>query len=178
TYASAEAIWRNPITGMADCCARTENGHAAAALLRSVMNSRRLTAAPEAWTTDRSNFYAVSERGDVRFGPIADITTSPSYWFAFFDLRFGLSEPPSAPFTPPVTPPTVPPTTVPTAPPTGPAALLPSRAPWLAPCCAPPTTPCALAMTGTATAPRIPTRINVAFICILQLKNKEAYRVS
>src|SRR5215471_14617775 len=52
------------------------------------------------------------------------------------------------------------------------------RAPWLAPCCAPPTTPCALAMTGTARAPRIPTRINVAFICILQLKNKEAYRAS
>src|SRR5215510_9470753 len=107
----------------------------------------------------------------VRFGLKADMATSPSYWFVFFGLRFGLSETPSAPFTPPVTPPTVPPTTVPTAPPTGPAALLPSRAPWLAPCCAPPTTPWAFAMSGIARPPRIATRINVAFIYILLSEN-------
>jgi hypothetical protein len=31
---------KNPITGMADCCARTSIGHTAAALPRSEMNSR------------------------------------------------------------------------------------------------------------------------------------------
>ena len=33
--------WRNPITGIAGCCARAASGHAAAAPPRSVMNSRR-----------------------------------------------------------------------------------------------------------------------------------------
>ena len=56
---------RNPTTGMADCCARTANGHAAAALLRSVMNSRRLIAAPEAWTPNRSNFYRYTGRAEM-----------------------------------------------------------------------------------------------------------------
>ena len=32
---------RNPITGIAGCCARAASGHAAAAPPRSVMNSRR-----------------------------------------------------------------------------------------------------------------------------------------
>ena len=32
---------RNPITGIADCCARAASGHAAAAPPSSVMNSRR-----------------------------------------------------------------------------------------------------------------------------------------
>src|SRR5215470_13201738 len=50
---------------MADCCARTANGHAAAALLRSVMNSRRLIAAPEAWTPNRSNFYRYTGRAEM-----------------------------------------------------------------------------------------------------------------
>ena len=35
---------RNPITGIAGCCARAASGHAAAAPPRSVMNSRRFTA--------------------------------------------------------------------------------------------------------------------------------------
>src|SRR4051794_15840175 len=34
---------RNPITGIADCCARPTSGHAAAAPPSSVTNSRRLT---------------------------------------------------------------------------------------------------------------------------------------
>ena len=39
----AQAIWllRNPITGIAGCCARAASGHAAAAPPSSVMNSRR-----------------------------------------------------------------------------------------------------------------------------------------
>jgi len=61
---------------MADCCARTAIGHAATALPRSVMNSRRLTAASEAWTTDRSNFYADFGRGRSRFGSEADMRSA------------------------------------------------------------------------------------------------------
>src|SRR5215831_12127776 len=34
--------WRNPITGIAGCCARAPSGQAMAAPLASVMNSRRL----------------------------------------------------------------------------------------------------------------------------------------
>ena len=44
TYVSSDAGWRNPITGIAGCCARAASGHAAAAPLRRVMNSRRFTA--------------------------------------------------------------------------------------------------------------------------------------
>jgi hypothetical protein len=33
---------RKPITGIADCCARAANGHAATATPRTVINSRRL----------------------------------------------------------------------------------------------------------------------------------------
>jgi hypothetical protein len=38
---------RDPITGIVGCCARAANGHAAAAPLRSVMNSRRCMSAPK-----------------------------------------------------------------------------------------------------------------------------------
>src|SRR5215469_18381530 len=41
---SADAEWRNPITGIAGCCARAASGHVAA-LPRSVMNSRRFIVA-------------------------------------------------------------------------------------------------------------------------------------
>src|SRR5262245_29981660 len=34
-------VWRNPITGIAGCCAPTGSGHATAAAPTSVMNSRR-----------------------------------------------------------------------------------------------------------------------------------------
>src|SRR5262245_25705859 len=44
-------------------CALAMSGHVAAPPPRSVMNSRRLIVAPEAGTTDRSNFHAYSERG-------------------------------------------------------------------------------------------------------------------
>jgi hypothetical protein len=37
----AVALLRNPITGMADCCARAANGQAAAALPSIETNSRR-----------------------------------------------------------------------------------------------------------------------------------------
>ena len=38
---TAVVLLRNPITGIAGCCARTASGHAAAAPPSSVMNSRR-----------------------------------------------------------------------------------------------------------------------------------------
>jgi hypothetical protein len=38
---SGDLVLRNPITGIAACCARAANGHAAAAPPRTVMNSRR-----------------------------------------------------------------------------------------------------------------------------------------
>jgi hypothetical protein len=47
---------KNPITGMADCCARTANGHAVAPP-RKVMNSRRLMAAPRLRTSHRSGSH-------------------------------------------------------------------------------------------------------------------------
>jgi hypothetical protein len=43
TLISAEVPPRNPITGIAVCCARAASGHAAAAPPSKVMNSRRLT---------------------------------------------------------------------------------------------------------------------------------------
>ena len=45
--AAGDPAPKNPITGIAGCCARATSGHAAAAPSR-VMNSRRLIAAPEA----------------------------------------------------------------------------------------------------------------------------------
>src|SRR6516164_5777264 len=40
---AAVVLRRKPITGTADCWARAASGHDAAVLLRSLMNSRRLT---------------------------------------------------------------------------------------------------------------------------------------
>ena len=58
---------KNPMTGcFAACCARAASGNAAAALPRSVMNSRRLIVAPEGLDGDRSNSYVRSGRGAVR----------------------------------------------------------------------------------------------------------------
>ena len=42
TNGSGELLFRNPITGIAGCCARAASGHAATAPPRRVMNSRRL----------------------------------------------------------------------------------------------------------------------------------------
>ena len=39
---AAAVLLKNPITGIAGCCARAANGHAATAPPKSVMNSRRL----------------------------------------------------------------------------------------------------------------------------------------
>ena len=44
--ACADCPFRNPITGIAGCCARAASGQAAAALPSSVMNSRRFTRSP------------------------------------------------------------------------------------------------------------------------------------
>jgi len=41
TAVSGDEEWRNPITGIAGCCARAASGHAAAPPSR-VMNARRL----------------------------------------------------------------------------------------------------------------------------------------
>src|SRR5262249_6931752 len=42
----SEALLRNPITGIADCCARAARGQAATAPPSSVMRSRRFTRSP------------------------------------------------------------------------------------------------------------------------------------
>src|SRR5262245_8359271 len=42
TYAPGEAMWRNPITGMAGCCARAASGQTTAEPAITLMNSRRL----------------------------------------------------------------------------------------------------------------------------------------
>src|SRR5690348_17205 len=44
---SGDCPLMNPITGIAACCARAENGHVAAAPPTRLMNSRRLIAAPD-----------------------------------------------------------------------------------------------------------------------------------
>jgi hypothetical protein len=44
-YPSSDVLLRNPITGIAGCCARAASGHAAA-LPSSVMNERRLIGHP------------------------------------------------------------------------------------------------------------------------------------
>jgi hypothetical protein len=74
---------RNPITGMAGCCARAESGQAAVVLARSVMNSRRCMSAPSLWTEHPNGSNKLSalppkadirQRScDVRFVPKADI---------------------------------------------------------------------------------------------------------
>ena len=45
-YVSGDVALRNPITGIAGCCARAASGHAAAAPPSSVMNSRRFIRSP------------------------------------------------------------------------------------------------------------------------------------
>ncbi len=45
-YWPGAVVLRNPITGIAGCCARAASGHATAAPPRSVMNSRRFIRSP------------------------------------------------------------------------------------------------------------------------------------
>jgi hypothetical protein len=45
-YPSADALLRNPTTGIAGCCALAASGHATAAPPMSVMNSRRFIRSP------------------------------------------------------------------------------------------------------------------------------------
>src|SRR5436309_10059969 len=45
-YTPDVSLLRNPITGIAGCCARAASGHVAAAPPRSVMNSRRFIQSP------------------------------------------------------------------------------------------------------------------------------------
>jgi hypothetical protein len=47
-YASGDAAWRNPITGIAGGCACAARGQAAILPPINVMNSRRLTGYPQA----------------------------------------------------------------------------------------------------------------------------------
>jgi hypothetical protein len=54
----ANSLSRNPITGIADCCARAVGGHAAAAPPSSVMNSRRFTRSPRRRTPTQRVHHA------------------------------------------------------------------------------------------------------------------------
>src|SRR5262245_21202936 len=74
---------RNPIVGsLPVCCADVLMGHVAVALTISVMNSRRLIAAPEALRGHRTDLLfsleGVDDRGDVRFRSQADICGATS----------------------------------------------------------------------------------------------------
>ena len=60
------------------CCARAASGHAAAAPPSSVMNSRRLIAAPEAQDEASYRLRLAHWKGaaDVRFGSLADMCSA------------------------------------------------------------------------------------------------------
>ena len=60
---SGDAEWRNPITGIAGCCARATPGHVAAAPPTSVMNSRRRISAPWLRTRHRNGSNEHFHRG-------------------------------------------------------------------------------------------------------------------
>src|SRR5215472_11362946 len=89
---AAVVLRRKPITGTADCWARAASGHDAEVLLRSLMNSRRLTGfTPSAENHlksntlfDRAPCTALQQNGaaHVRFGSKADIRRCLS------DVRF------------------------------------------------------------------------------------------
>src|SRR5262245_20435091 len=75
---------RNPIVGsLPVCCADVLMGHVAVALTISVMNSRRLIAAPEALRGHRTDLLfsleGVDDRGDVRFGSKADMCSARAH---------------------------------------------------------------------------------------------------
>ena len=71
---SNEPPWRNPMTGIAGCCARAAIGHAAAAPLSSVMNSRRFSldhlvgAAGHDWIGTRGSDNSESSGAGRRLG--------------------------------------------------------------------------------------------------------------
>jgi hypothetical protein len=60
-----EAALRNPITGIAGCCAPAASGHAAAPPI-SVMNSRRFMSDPKVWNRHLSDFNGHFDRGQNR----------------------------------------------------------------------------------------------------------------
>src|SRR5262249_31824985 len=88
---AAVVLRRNPITGTADCCARAASGHATTALLKSLVNSRRLMALPAPRTKSGSKDYHIfgprivsfvapqRDRNHVRFGSKADIGACPRH---------------------------------------------------------------------------------------------------
>ena len=69
------------MTGDADCCARAESGHAVAVPPRSLMNSRRVIASPEA--CDKAIVAVQTRPGkgqtDVRFGSKADMCDAQAH---------------------------------------------------------------------------------------------------
>jgi hypothetical protein len=84
------------MTGIAGCWACAASGHAAAAPPRSDMNSRRRIQPPRLRARYRIELGSATERGHVRFVPIADMASIPSKRFArgrayqllSFELRY------------------------------------------------------------------------------------------
>ena len=77
-YNSGDALLRNPISGIAVCWASAASGHAAAQPAITLMNARRLIAAPQGLVAIVPTQSGVPEglaRGaaDVRYGSKADI---------------------------------------------------------------------------------------------------------
>src|SRR5262249_55760329 len=75
---SGERALINPITGIADCCARTETGQAAVAPPSNLMNSRRLIASPRGSCRGIVTIQTRLVKGwpNVRFGSKADICSA------------------------------------------------------------------------------------------------------
>src|SRR6202048_5006816 len=74
---SGDRALRNPITGIAGCCARAPNGHVAAAPLRSVMNSRRRISAPKLRRPHCTGSNEYFDRGSNRAAkPLPQCTTN------------------------------------------------------------------------------------------------------
>ena len=60
-HEATDAGMRNPITGIAGCCARAESGHAAAAPPSSDMNSRRLLFGASCGSSDFNMITEISD---------------------------------------------------------------------------------------------------------------------
>src|SRR5215471_185608 len=81
-YLSNEVGSRNPITGIADCCVRAANGHVAAIVAASTLNSRRFMDCPlesphqSLAATRRAVLHTTKVCADVAVGSEADISLS------------------------------------------------------------------------------------------------------
>src|SRR5215470_6041015 len=86
--------YTKPTLGTVGCCPYAKNGILIIRLTTSVMNPRRLIAAPEARTADRTNFCVFSGRGPMSalgqkqtYAPQQAMSASPPIATAKADIR-------------------------------------------------------------------------------------------